>query len=279
MTKKLSGKNKNRKLNYLVLPLMAVVSIAVFTYATNNKGSSEISESLLPSSPFNLTVHDTGLEFKVTIHPAPSGGASKSTVQQVLSELNIKLHPQDSITPTLETPLNSGLHIVINRKVFKRKPPVPFETLYVKDENLLYGREIIREWGIPGLKEETYLIDKDGREQILEEKILVSPTPKIIARGTKIVPTGFQELGQASWCKPYSGWGYVAAHPILKRGSKVLVTNLENLRQIVVKIVDWGPDRSIFPERVIDLSPEAFVKLGVPLKMGVIKSVKIEEIE
>lgn len=269
--KKLSGKNKNRKLSYLTLPLIAIIGVAVFTYANNNKGSSEISESLLPTSPFNLTVHDTGLEFKVTTR--------KTTVQQVLSELNIKLHPQDSITPTLETPLNSGLHIVIERKVFKRKLPVSFETLYVKDENLLYEREIVREWGIPGLKEETYLIDKDGREQILEEKILVSPTPKIIARGTKIVPTGFQEFGQASWCKPYSDWGYVAAHPILKRGSKVLVTNLENLRQIVVKIVDWGPDRSIFPERVIDLSPKAFVKLEASLSRGIIKRVKIEEIK
>lgn len=248
-----------------------MVSVAVFTYATNNKGFSEISESLLPTSSFNLTVYDTGLEFKVR--------TAKTTVQQVLAELDIKLHPEDSITPTLETPLNSGLHIVIERKVFKRNLPVSFETLYVKDENLLYGREIVREWGIPGLKEETYLIDKDGREQILEEKILVSPTPKIIAKGTKIVPTGFQEFGQASWCKPYSGWGYVAAHPILKRGSRILVTNLENLRQVVVKIVDWGPDRSVFPQRVIDLSPEAFTKLEVPLKIGIIKKVKIEEIK
>lgn len=265
--KKLSG--KGRKLNYLALPLIAIVSIAVFTYATNNKSSSEISESLLPISPFNLTIHDTGLKFQA--------GTRETTVQQVLSELNIKLYPQDSIVPTLETLLSSGLHIVIERKVFKRKVLIPFETLYVKDENLLYGRKVIRQLGGPGLKEETYLITEEN-EQILEEKILTEPIPKIIAKGTKIVPTGFRELGQASWCGPYSGWGYVAAHPILKRGSRVLVTNLENVRQVVVKIVDWGPDRSVFPERVIDLSPEAFVKLGMPLERGIIKEVKIEEI-
>lgn len=271
-------KDKRRK--YLLLPIVAAVSVAVFSYAA--KTPPETPDLNLLILPLNLTIHDTGLKFKVSTR--------ETSVQQLLSELNIKLHPQDSIAPSLKTPLSSGYHIVINREVFKRRVSVPFETLYVKDKDLLYGRKVIRQYGSWGLKEETYLVHADqtlilnadptliSDEEILEEKILTPPKPKIIAKGTKIVPTGFEELGQASWCAPYYGWGFVAAHPIIKRGSRMLVTNLENSSQVVVKIVDWGPDRSVFPERVIDLSPEAFVKLGMPLGRGIIKEVKIEEI-
>lgn len=266
-----------KKLKYLPLALFVALSVLAFLKSVPLGPRKEES----PPSPFNITIHDTGLEFQVVIQPATSDQVRKATVQELFGELDIKLYPQDSICPSLKTPLSSHNHIFINRQVFKRNVSIPFETRYIKDGELLYGREALREAGAPGLKEETYSIrsEQANKEQILEEKILNPPKPKIIARGTKIVPTGFQELGQASWCKPYSGWGYVAAHPIIKRGSRMLVTNLENSRQVVVKIVDWGPDRSVFPERVIDLSPEAFVKLGVPLVMGVIKKVKVEEIQ
>ena len=256
----------------ILIFLLPAVFIVVIAFAYIGSRIFDSSEVRLPISPFTLTINDTGLEFKTTV--------KGTTIQEALTELNIKLYPQDYIYPSLKTLLSSSLRIVINRQVFKRRVLIPFETRYLKDKNLLYGREVLREAGSHGLKEETYSItDKEGDEQILDEKILASSKPKIIAQGTKIVFTGFEELGQASWCKPYSGWGDVAAHPIIKRGSKMLVTNLENSRQVVVKIVDWGPDRSVFPKRVIDLSPEAFVKLGVPLIMGIIKNVKIEEIK
>jgi len=261
---------KDKILSYLLLAISFIVVALFFIRLENLTFNKEYLQSQMAS--FNLTIYDSGLELKTA--------TDKTTVQELLLDSNIKIHPQDSIYPPLKTPLSSGLRIVINRQVFKRKVSIPFKTLYVKDKNLLYGREVLREVGNRGLKEETYsLASEKSDQQILEEKILNSSKPKIIAQGTKIVFTDFGELGQASWCKPYSGWGDVAAHPIVKRGSRMLVTNLENSRQVVVKIVDWGPDRSVFPERVIDLSPEAFVKLGVPLKMGIIKEVKVEEIE
>lgn len=76
-----------------------------------------------------------------------------------------------------------------------------------------------------------------------------------------------------------SGWSSVghkvAAMRDIPRGTMVLVTNLDNNRSVVVKITDFGPDKNIFPERIIDLSSTAFSELQ-PLRLGLIKNVKVE---
>ncbi|MDD4606750.1 MAG: septal ring lytic transglycosylase RlpA family protein [Patescibacteria group bacterium] len=83
------------------------------------------------------------------------------------------------------------------------------------------------------------------------------------------------EQGQASWY--HCVGGLYAAHPEYERGTYLKVTNLENDKSVVVKVNDWGPDRSIFPERVIDLDSQAFKQLA-PLSWGVI-NVKVEKID
>ncbi len=80
------------------------------------------------------------------------------------------------------------------------------------------------------------------------------------------------ELGVASWYK-YKSCD-CAASPDYPKGTKLLVKNLENNKQVVVTVNDFGPDRSIFPDRVIDLDVVAFKKLG-PLSRGVLKNIQV----
>ncbi|MFZ5365234.1 MAG: septal ring lytic transglycosylase RlpA family protein [Patescibacteria group bacterium] len=79
-------------------------------------------------------------------------------------------------------------------------------------------------------------------------------------------------VGQASW------YAYknclCAASPDYPKGSIVEVTNLDNGSSVNVKINDYGPDRSIFPDRVIDLDKVAFERLG-SLRDGILKNVKV----
>ena len=42
------------------------------------------------------------------------------------------------------------------------------------------------------------------------------------------------------------------------RYSMVKVTNKDNNKSVTCKVLDYGPDESIFPERVVDLSSTAF---------------------
>lgn len=80
---------------------------------------------------------------------------------------------------------------------------------------------------------------------------------------------GWMTNGDASW------YAYkhclCAASPDFPKGTKVLVTRKDDpKKQVVVTINDWGPERDIFPERVIDLDKVAFSELASP-GLGVIQ--------
>lgn len=81
-------------------------------------------------------------------------------------------------------------------------------------------------------------------------------------------------LGQASWYKCMGG--DYAASVEYPRKTFLKVTNLENNKSVVVKVNDFGPDRSIFPNRVVDLDVVAFKKIA-DKRLGVI-NVKVEKL-
>lgn len=76
------------------------------------------------------------------------------------------------------------------------------------------------------------------------------------------------EYGTASW------YGYqgcdCAASPDYPKGSYLVVSRQDDpTKSITVKVNDFGPDRALFPDRVVDLDKVAFEKLG-PLGAGVL---------
>lgn len=66
--------------------------------------------------------------------------------------------------------------------------------------------------------------------------------------------------GEASWYAFKDG--NFAASPDFPRGSIVRVFNIENDKYVDVEINDYGPDRSIYPNRIIDLDKVAFEKIA-----------------
>lgn len=74
--------------------------------------------------------------------------------------------------------------------------------------------------------------------------------------------------GKASWYA-YKG-GLFAASPDFSIGTKLKVTSVNNPdKSIIVTVNDYGPNRAIHPDRVIDLDKVAFAKLA-PVGAGVI---------
>lgn len=83
---------------------------------------------------------------------------------------------------------------------------------------------------------------------------------------------GYEEVCVASWYGPgfhgefaasgeiYNMYDYTAAHKILPMGTYLLVTNLENGKQVVVRVNDRGP---FVGERCLDLSYAAAKELGL----------------
>lgn len=94
-------------------------------------------------------------------------------------------------------------------------------------------------------------------------RIAVFTNPDIMSRG------------RASWYA-YKGGAFVAS-PDFPKGSKLRVINLENQKFIDVEVNDYGPDRSIFPERVVDLDRQAFSRIA-DLGAGVIE-VKVKPLQ
>lgn len=88
---------------------------------------------------------------------------------------------------------------------------------------------------------------------------------------------GYSESGKASYYamkfqlrrtasgERFNNFGLTAAHRKLPFGSKVLVTNRKNGRQVVVRINDRGPH---VKGRIIDLTRRAFSKIA-DLRKGV----------
>jgi len=81
-------------------------------------------------------------------------------------------------------------------------------------------------------------------------------------------------VGNASWYKHREG--LFAASPDFARGSVLRVHNVNNRKFVDVTINDFGPDRKIYPDRVIDLDRVAFERIA-PLGAGIVK-VRIEVI-
>ncbi len=67
-------------------------------------------------------------------------------------------------------------------------------------------------------------------------------------------------IGQASWYK-YRG-GNFAASTDFPKGSSLRVWNLDNNKFVDVIVNDFGPDRSRFPNRILDLDYDAFSKIA-----------------
>lgn len=109
-------------------------------------------------------------------------------------------------------------------------------------------------------------------EQILKKH---NPTSYVIHGKRYFVrksPKGYNEIGYASWYgtkfhgrltatgEPYDMLAMTAANKTLPIPCYAQVTNLENKRQVIVKINDRGP---FVAGRIIDLSYAAALKLGI----------------
>lgn len=115
-------------------------------------------------------------------------------------------------------------------------------------KNIYYYDDVKGEWvGIKG-------VISNGAKKIIVNVSM--PKAKVaILENIDIMTEGY-----ASWYR-YKGCN-CAASPDYPKGTKLKVTNLKNGKSIVVKINDWGPDRSVHPDRVIDLDIVAFKKIA-----------------
>lgn len=101
-----------------------------------------------------------------------------------------------------------------------------------------------------------------------QSKTVRAPIPWRFGRFAFVEDASLQMAGDASW---YSYKGCLcAASPDYQKGDKVQVVETTSGKSVVVTINDYGPDRTVFPNRVIDLDKTAFRRL-TNLTNGILK--------
>ena len=81
--------------------------------------------------------------------------------------------------------------------------------------------------------------------------------------------------GKASWYRYKNG--LFAASPDFPKGTRLRVINLDNKKSVDVVVNDFGPNRGLHPDRVVDLDAVAFARLA-PLGQGMMNRVAIEKL-
>ncbi len=145
-----------------------------------------------------------------------------ATVGELFAEKKLDVRAQDIVQTPLNTKLENGMTIVVNRtgqRVVTQEQSVGFETIQTVDSTKPVGYSEVQDQGSNGTKVLSYLVtEQDGVEvsrQLLEEKITTNAKPRIIIVG----PTSAQTDGWAKLRFCESGGNYANKNNPLYRGA------------------------------------------------------------
>ncbi len=111
------------------------------------------------------------------------------TVGELLVEKHIRLNSGESVNPVASTPIAPNLLVFVLNKgvqVVTAQEEVPAPVQNVQDASLSFGTTVVRQPGSAGKKLVTYLVSQNGERKLIQEAIITTPVPKIVAIGTVI---------------------------------------------------------------------------------------------
>lgn len=113
-----------------------------------------------------------------------------TTVQELLKEKNIKLGKDDSVQPSLKTPITTAAQVFLIRKgtqIATEEVPIDMPTETIEDKSLSFGTSVVRQQGSPGKKLVTYQIElQNGVEigrKIIQEVVAQDAVKQVVAKG------------------------------------------------------------------------------------------------
>lgn len=113
------------------------------------------------------------------------------TVGDLLDQKQVKLAPDDTVQPSLDTPIDTNTQIFVTRvgvQVITTEESIVMPVQTIEDNSLSYGTIAVRQKGAAGKKSVTYQLDlRNGVEvgrRLIQEVIVQEPVVQIVARGT-----------------------------------------------------------------------------------------------
>ncbi len=147
--------------------------------------------------------------------PAPIRTHVK-TVGDLLKEKKIKLAKDDSVQPSIDTPLTDQTQVFVVRngvQIVTAEEPIAMPTETVEDARLSFGSTAVRQEGSAGKRLVTYqLKTENGREvsrQVIQSVVAVEPVKRIVARGKTVFIPADKEAVMAAAGIAKSDYPYV----------------------------------------------------------------------
>ncbi len=142
--------------------------------------------------------------------------SQQSTVGGLLDERDMAFGPQDTVTPSRETPLTANMTIQVNRVkivVVDETQPIAHEVETQKDAELEAGTTKVVTAGEDGKKEMTYRIHfQNGAEysrELLDESVVKPPKTEVRVVGTKPKNLyGYGVWDRLAFCESGGRWDY-----------------------------------------------------------------------
>jgi uncharacterized protein YabE (DUF348 family) len=180
----------------------------VASFAAGSVTENVIGEKVIVSRATPITLNLYGTQV-----PSYTQG---ETVGQMLVEKHIKLDNGESVNPVPTTPIKPNMEVFILAKgsqVVTTEEEIPYPTQTVNDITLSFGTTVVRQQGQPGKQAVTYLITaKKGVEvsrKIIQQAIVTTPVPQIVARGAAIDINGDKSAVMAQAGIASSDYAYV----------------------------------------------------------------------
>ncbi|HEU4759757.1 MAG TPA: G5 domain-containing protein [Dehalococcoidia bacterium] len=146
--------------------------------------------------------------------------AHAATVGELLAQAGVQLEPLDRVSAAMDEPVRRGMAvevITVRETSETADEPVPFDTIYRDDPDLLQGKRELVQAGSDGYVRREYRVVSENGQEVSRELVSetsVPPTDEIIARGTRppvyVMPSPDGDLQCVRTINVYATW-YTAA--------------------------------------------------------------------
>lgn len=224
-----------------------------------------------------ITLSNVGERLRIAFIPGSAAAGTHVELTTFASEYFVKGEGIHRVTPIYRVVVNDGAnpHPASSHPLPQgegseargegKAGEFPIEIRYPEEE---LGKKSVRVWGDDDVWREVPSQNAAKRNAV-RASVPAGTIYLAVFSDDKVLETGI-----ASWYS-YKNC-HCAASPDYPKGTALRVTNVENGKSVVVRVNDYGPDRSVHPDRVIDLDIAAFEHLADP-RLGVVR-VKVEKV-
>jgi len=175
-------------------PRTLVQKAGTTVYPEDKVTKAEVADPVAEGALGDKVVIDRATPLNLNIYGTPVVVRTHSTtLKDVLKEKNVQIAADDTVQPSLDTPVTANLQVFIVRvghQVTSVEESIDPPVQYVDSPNLNKGTNQVQSAGAPGKKLVTYEIELQNGKEVSRKKIqevtAVEPVTKVVLRGTKV---------------------------------------------------------------------------------------------